>query len=105
LKVELGDLVGPPTIPEQPMSFPPNLLNQVTPQKLRQFIALYFNDSELRDLYFELDIDYDSLPGEGKRDKARELVAFCGRHDKFRPLAALCQEQRATAFLRTFADS
>lgn len=105
LKVELGDLVGPPTTPNQPLSFPPDLMERVTPQKLRQFIALYFNDSELRDLYFDLEVDYDSLPGEGKRDKARELVAFCGRHDKFRLLAEMCREQRATAFLRVFADS
>lgn len=105
MKVELGELVGPPTIEFQPLQANPNLWERATPQKLRQFISLYFNDSELRDLYFDLDVDYDSLPGQGKRDKAREIVAFCNRHSKFPRLAAMCLEQRPTAFVKAFSES
>jgi hypothetical protein len=45
--------------------------DQVT---LLQILETRFNDGELRKLCFFLDIDYDSLPGAGKADKARELV-------------------------------
>jgi hypothetical protein len=77
----------------------------VTIQKLRQFIHLYFNESELRDLYFELDVDYDSLPGQGKRDKAREIVAFCNRHSKLPDLINLCRQERPAAFAELFLNS
>ena len=50
--------------------------------ELAKFIRDKFNDSELRDLCFELHIDYESLPGEGKAAKARELVSFCERRDR-----------------------
>jgi len=50
--------------------------------QLVKFIRDKLNDSELRDLCFELHIDYESLPGEGKAAKARELVSFCERRDR-----------------------
>ncbi len=53
---------------------------------LRELLAARFNMSELRTLCFDLGVDYDSLPGEGKADKARELVSFCDRHDKLAKL-------------------
>jgi hypothetical protein len=43
--------------------------------QLRRVLIAHFDDSELRDLCFELGCDYDDLPGESKVDKARELVA------------------------------
>ncbi len=48
----------------------------------RDVLVEYFDDGELRDLCFELKIAYDDLPGTGKKDRARELVAFCERHDR-----------------------
>jgi hypothetical protein len=48
--------------------------------ELRQVLDTYFNESELRHLCFDLHIDYENLPGNGKGDKARELVAYCERH-------------------------
>jgi hypothetical protein len=48
--------------------------------KLRQILTDHFDVGELRTLCFDLRIDYQSLPGEGKADKARELVAYCERH-------------------------
>jgi hypothetical protein len=68
--------------------------------KLKEILATKFNDSELRDLYYDLNVDYDDVPGETKSDKARELVAYFDRH---RPggastLAEYVRDKRPYAF-------
>ena len=55
---------------------------------LRDILVTHFSDGELRDLCFDLGIDYESLPGEGKSAKARELVAYCQRRDRLAELEA-----------------
>lgn len=39
--------------------------------QLRQLLDERFCDGELRTLCFDLNVDYDDLPGSGKADKAR----------------------------------
>jgi outer membrane protein assembly factor BamB len=63
--------------------------------KLRDGLAAHFNESELRDLCFELDVDYEDLPGEGKTAKARELVAYHERRGLIPKLAAVCRRLRS----------
>jgi len=46
--------------------------------RLRQGVAKYFDESELRDLCFNLGVDYENLEGS-ERDKSRELVAYFER--------------------------
>ncbi|MFZ0544138.1 MAG: hypothetical protein WAM60_01780 [Candidatus Promineifilaceae bacterium] len=104
LKVELGESVGQSLVGEPIVNTTPDIMQKVTPQILRQFIALYFNDSELRNLYFDLNVGYDDLPGEGKRDKAREIVTYCNSHHTLQELVELCQEQRPKAFVKAFSD-
>ena len=41
-----------------------------------------FNDNELRELCFTLKIDYESLGGDNKTAKARELLLLCERTDR-----------------------
>jgi hypothetical protein len=41
-----------------------------------------FDLEELRTLCFDLQIDFDSLRGEGKEAKARELILFVLRHNQ-----------------------
>ncbi len=60
------------------------------PVQLRNFIIQHFNDRELRDQCYKLDIDYDALPGAMRAAKVRELVNHCRRrpqamesHDEF----------------------
>jgi len=67
---------------------------QVDLVKLRQDLTDHFNESELRDLCFDLDVDYESLPGEGKGDKARELVAYFERRGRTCELADLVKRLR-----------
>jgi hypothetical protein len=62
--------------------------------KLRRNLVAAFNDSELRDLCFDMNVDYESLSGENKADKARELIAFCERRQSVPDLVARCWELR-----------
>jgi Effector-associated domain 7/CHAT domain/Tetratricopeptide repeat len=61
---------------------------------LRRMLLEHFSDGELRDLCFDLGTDYESLPGEGKANKARELILACGRMGKLAALVARCTQQR-----------
>ena len=47
-----------------------------------------YNDAELRDLLFEMGIEYDDLPGDTKSAKARELVSYAQRHGRTGELVA-----------------
>ncbi len=68
--------------------------------QLRQMLARHFNEGELRDLCFDLrnlynlDLDYSSLPGQGKGDKARELVAYLDRRHRVDELMTACRKLR-----------
>ncbi len=72
---------------------------------LRDLLVTYFSDSELRDLCFDLGIDYESLPGEGKAARARELVAYCQRHGRLPDLESTCRRLRPNAFKDSQAAS
>jgi hypothetical protein len=62
--------------------------------RLRQMLVEHFSDNKLNDLCFDLGIDYKDLPGEGRADKARELVAHVRRHGHTAELVALCRQLR-----------
>ena len=49
------------------------------PTQLRRLLIQHFDLEELRDLCFDLEVDYDSLRGDDKRVKTRELVAYMER--------------------------
>lgn len=49
---------------------------------LHHNLAKYFSVEELRDLSFDLGVEYDSLPGEGKEAKTRELVDYLERRGR-----------------------
>lgn len=66
--------------------------------QLRQVLIEKFNDQELRNLCFDLAVDYDDLPGSAKGDKARELILFCVRHDRLQELVELSRRLRPSAF-------
>ncbi len=53
---------------------------------LRRTLDEKFDLEEVKNLCFDLGIDFDDLPGEGK--KTRELVAYCWRHDCLENLMA-----------------
>jgi tetratricopeptide (TPR) repeat protein len=64
-------------------------------QALYQILDKYYNEQELKDLCFKLDVQYDNLAGEGKADKARELITYMERRGQLRELALTIQADRS----------
>jgi tetratricopeptide (TPR) repeat protein len=60
--------------------------------ELLNFIRASFNDDELRELCFTLKINYEDLSGENRSATARELVAYCERHDRLAELESTAQK-------------
>lgn len=85
-----GDEI-PQSTPTQQLPPPVTTVDRV---KLRQILTNYFNEDELRDICFDLNIDYESLPGASKTSKARELVAFVERHGKSQEFVQYLQQVR-----------
>ena len=63
-------------------------------EKLIEVLQNTFNEGELRTLAFDLNINLEDLPGGGKSNRAREIVAFAERRGRLEDLAAFVQEQR-----------
>jgi hypothetical protein len=63
---------------------------------LRQALERLFDDEEMRTLCFDLgtEYDYDGLRGEGKKAKARELVALAERKGHLAALEAAIRGRR-----------
>lgn len=73
--------------------------------QLRQILATRFDDEELRTLSFDLGLDYDSLRGEGKANKAREVVDYFNRRNRIPDLVKAIEEQRPDISLNYTDDS
>jgi hypothetical protein len=65
--------------------------------RLHQLLTTQFSEGELRDLCFYSDVDYENLPGEEKRSKARELILHFERHNRVPELIDLCRKLRPEA--------
>jgi tetratricopeptide (TPR) repeat protein len=85
----------PPTsVPETSAASEQGAQGQKHLTQLRRILTERFDEGELRTLCFDLDVDYDSLPGDGKADKARELVAYLERRDRVSELIETGKRQR-----------
>ncbi len=62
--------------------------------KLRNLIEAHFNQEELKTLCFDLKIDYDSLSGDNKSAKTRELIQLCQREKRIDELLQYCRTTR-----------
>ena len=69
--------------------------NNVGLAQLRQKIEKHFNLDEVKELVFELAINYENLPGETLRSKSRELVNYCQRHNLLQKLVEHCLTLRS----------
>lgn len=61
---------------------------------LHQNLTKYFREGELRTVVFYLGLDYDDLEGQGKADKARELVSHLERCGRVTELIYICSKLR-----------
>ncbi len=64
------------------------------PAQLRQLIVAHFDLDEIESICFDLGIDYDSLPGEGKLKKVVELIEHCARSEQIVRLIDVCAQLR-----------
>jgi hypothetical protein len=62
--------------------------------ELRQLLSKHFDKGELQTLCFDLRVDYDSLPGDGKADKERELIEHLERRSRLQQLVELGKRLR-----------
>ena len=83
----------PPDTPQIPTPVHENSFKQ-SRIELREKISQLFDASEIKTMCFDLSIDYDSLSGDNKADKVRELVGFCERHHRVGDLVNYCQKHR-----------
>lgn len=63
--------------------------------RLRRILAERFDEGELRTLCFDLGVDYDSLPGRGKAEKATDLVAYLERRERIHELVEVGRLHRS----------
>ena len=64
-------------------------------KRIRQNIIEGFTLSEIKDLCYDLDIDYEILPDhDHKTGLARELIGYLGRNNRLEEFIDICQEER-----------
>jgi hypothetical protein len=72
-------------------------------RKLLRAINDSFGENDLRDLCFDLQLDFENLPGPTKKDKARELIIHFDRRKRINVLIATFRELRPNIDLETIA--
>ena len=72
--------------------------NKVSKGKLRQVLIENFSDQELRELCFDLDLNYEELSGTSIREKALELLTYFDRRGRLNELIKVCVKLRPFAF-------
>ena len=62
--------------------------------KLRRTLVERLSEGDLRDLCFDLGVNYDDLPGETRADKARELITYFKQRNRLPKLIRTIEENR-----------
>lgn len=60
--------------------------------RLHELLVRRLSEDELRELCFRLGVDYENLPGDSKKGKARELVAHFERRESITELVEGCSK-------------
>ena len=69
-------------------------LSQPQLVELNSKMNQYFSLAEIESLCFDMGIDFDSLGGEGRGAKIRELIEFCRRRGRDEELVAKVRAER-----------
>lgn len=98
-RIDDGDAAYQASRSASPTTSPPPTTTTpaVDRAKLRQTLADSFSEDELRDLCFDLGVDYENLPGAGKSGKARELIAYAQRRGSLDKLVEQARQLRPNA--------
>ena len=83
--------------PETPTDRPPRYTTPAGREpliQLRQILTTCFDEGELRTLCFDLGLDYANLPGDGKANKARELITHQENRGRLAQLIAAGRQLR-----------
>ena len=70
--------------------------------ELHALLTRRLSDDDVRSVCFGLGIDYESVPGEGKNGKVRELITTAGRHQLTGDLLKLLNRLRPDIELEQF---
>lgn len=66
----------------------------ILPTEILRILTNHFNLNELSSLCFELNVDYDQIPGRILGEKARELILHARRHGFYNELVEVCLRLR-----------
>ena len=77
----------------------------ISRKELRRNLRDLFNEQELRDLCYAIEVSYDALPAEGTAGKARELVLYLERFSRIPELIEKCFELRPAASWGEIAET
>ena len=69
-------------------------LNSTWKSQLRFALMEYFNETELKGICFDLDIDYETVSKGLKTDTVMELIEMCQRTSQINHLIDTCKRQR-----------
>jgi hypothetical protein len=58
---------------------------------LRRAISSFCDDNDIQNICFDMNIDYENIPGNHKDAKVRELIRYCERQAKIDQLMAIFQ--------------
>ena len=62
--------------------------------RLRRTLVERLEEGDLRDLCFDLGVNYDDLPGKTRADKARELITYFKKRNRLPKLIRTIEEIR-----------
>jgi len=65
------------------------------PHRLHDALTQYFSKGELADLAWDINIDYEEIPGDTKSAKARELIAYSQRRGRLDELSQQVLKRRS----------
>jgi hypothetical protein len=91
LRAFLNAILTPVAAETKPV---PSYQSEASRVRLRRTLAERFGLEDLRNLCFDLGVDYNALPGEGTAAKARELVAAFERRQALTELVRCGQQVR-----------
>ncbi len=82
-----------------------NADSQFSRHNLRIFLIQHFSENDVRDICFELDIDFESLSGTDKPSKIRELIIYCENRGSFENLVKVVCSARSESLISNFLEN